>query len=502
MTGIADLLERLAPEEKRALVRDLLLRRAKGDELFPLSHGQQAMWFMHHVDPGNPAYNVPSAWRVLTRLDRAAFDGALADLAARHPMLRTTYVALEGIPFQRVHPPAGQVRLESYDARDLDEDAFAALLTREAMRPFDLAEGPVLRWHLYERGDGGQVLLLNGHHIALDAWSAFQCLDELGVLYTARLRGEPPDLPEVGARYTDYVRRQAALLGGPEGARLAAYWRSRLAGPLPDLGLRTDRPRPRVRRRRGDRCPMSFDAELSAALRRLADAEAATLFVVLLAGFYTLLYRHTGQADLRVATPTAHREQAAFSQVVGYFADSVVLRADLAGPPSFRVLVRRVRDGVLDALDHQDLPFAVLVDLLNPERDPSRPPLCEVSFGMQKSHRVRFRQARGPEGVSLFGLRSADALVLDLGDLVLAPHPLSHPTSRYDLDLQLHETDGTIAGALTYDTDLFDRATVERLVSNLRVLLAAAAADPDAPLSRLPMLTEEEQRLMLGWGAG
>jgi hypothetical protein len=515
VTGFTEPLDRLAPEEKRALVRDLLSRRASGEEIFPLSHGQQAMWFMHHVNPGNPAYNVPTAWRVRSRLDRSAFDGALADLVDRHPMLRTTYLELEGIPFQRVRPDgrpdsgqvSGQVGLETVDARDLDEEGFGALLTAEAMRPFDLANGPVLRWHLYDRPGGEQIILLVGHHIAMDAWSVFQCLDELGTLYAARLRGEKPELPEVQARYTDYVRWQAAMLGGAEGARLAGYWGRRLSGALPDLGLATDRPRPRIRRQHGDRCAIECDAELSAALRGLADAEGTTLFVVLLAGFYALLHRHTGQTDIRVATPMAHRDQASFGQVVGYFADSVVLRADLSGSPSFRRFVHRVRDDVLEALDHQGLPFAALVDLLRAERDASRPTLCDISFGMQKSHRARFRRAApagsgGAGGASLFGLRSAgaDALVLDLGGLVLEPHPVSHPMSRYDLDLQLHEAGGTISGALTYDTDLFERSTVERLVGNLRVLLGAAAADPDLPISRLPLLTQEEQRLMLGWG--
>ncbi|MFG1959245.1 condensation domain-containing protein [Nonomuraea sp. NPDC049028] len=507
MTGFTEPLDRLTPDEKRALVCALLQRRASGEEIFPLSQGQQAMWFMYRVSPGNPAYNVPIAWRVRSQLDRTAFDGALADLVGRHPMLRTSYLELEGIPFQRIGPDSGQVRLEAVDARDLDEADFGALLTAEAMRPFDLESGPVLRWRLYDRPDGEQIILLVGHHIAMDAWSVFQCLDELASLYVARLRGKPPDLPEVQARYTDYVRWQAAMLGGAEGARLTAYWGGRLSGAPPDFGLRTDRPRPRVRGHRGDRCAVECGAELSSALHGVADAEGATLFVVLLAGFYALLHRHTGQTDLRVATPMAHRDQASFGQVVGYFADSVVLRADLSGAPSFRLLVRRVRDTVLEALDHQGLPFAALVDLLKVERDPSRPPLCDISFGMQKSHRARFRRAAsaspgGAGGASLFGLRSsgADALVLDLGGLLLEPHPVSHPMSRYDLDLQLHEADGTIFGALTYDTDLFERSTVERLVGNLRVLLGAAAADPDLPISRLPMLTEEEQRLMLGWG--
>ncbi|MBE1533917.1 condensation domain-containing protein [Actinomadura algeriensis] len=493
--------------EKRELLRRLLARKERDGQVSPLSYAQRSLWFLHHVEPGNPAYNVPLAWRVRTALDRAAFDWALGRLVARHPMLRTTYHDHGGGTVQVERPPdfpGTAVRLDEVDATGMDDAAFAALLTAETLRPFDLGRGPLLRLTLYERGDGRPVLLLVAHHIAMDAWSIFVLLDELGVLYAARLRGERPSLPAATARYTEYVRREAELLAGPDGERLTGYWTARMAGAPPVLDLPADLPRPRTRRYRGDRCGIDLDAELSARLRTFAEASGTTLFVVLLAGFHALLSRYTGRTDVRVATPVAHREHAAFAQTVGYFADSVVLRADLSAEPSFRTLVGRVRDDVLAALDHQGLPFAALVEALNPPRDPGRPVLCEVGFGMQKSHRLRFRRLDDAgTGASLFGLASSGAaLALDVGGIVLESYGVMHPVSRYDLDLQLHDDGGVISGALTYDSDLFERATAERLAGQLRTLLGAAVADPDLPVPLLPLVPADERRLLLSWGDG
>jgi hypothetical protein len=486
------------PEQVRRL-RDLLLRRQREGGLSRLSHGQQAMWFLHHVDPGNVAYNLALAFEVRSELDLSALRGAVADLERRHPILRTTYLEMNGVPLQRTHEGVG-VGVEVVDARAASPDEFDAMLTAQAMRPFDLRTDRVLRITVYER-PGGPVLLIVAHHIAIDGWSLYVCLEDLGALYTARVTGTPADLPTVDAQYFDYVAWQSNLLEGPAGDRLVEYWRERLSGDLTPLNLPTDRPRPRAQTYRGARVPFALDEELTAALAELAQRRGATLFAVLLAGLQAVLSRYTGQRRPRVAAMVAHRERAEFGRTVGYFADALVVRGDLSGEPGFAELVDRAGAEVLGALEHQDLPFAELVRASQVERDPGRAPLCDVGFVLQRSHRFAFvRDDTG--GASPLGLRSSgeSGLVLELGALRLSTFPVDHPVSRYDLELQMVQADTTLSAVLTYNSDLFDRQTAERMADHLVTFLRSAVADPHLPLSRHDLLPAPERRRLLRWG--
>jgi non-ribosomal peptide synthetase component F len=339
----------------------------------------------------------------------------------------------------------------------------------------------------------------------MDGWSFFVCLEELGALYSARRRGESARLPAPGARYADYVRWQAALLRGPRGAELTAYWRRQLGGDLPPLGLTTDRPRPPMQTFNGDRHAFGLGAALTGRLRALAEEQGTTLFPVLMTGFMALLFRYTGQPDLRVASQVAHREQGEFANVVGCFADSTVIRADLTGTPSFRSLLDQVSETSLAALEHQELPFSAVVEALPLERDPSRPPLCDVGFILQKSH--LFQLARevttdGEGGVSPFGVPAGgeEAGVMVLGELTLQTYPVEQSAARYDLELQMIEAGGSLSAVLTYNTDLFDRETVARMGTNLVGLLEQAVVVPDTALQLLPVLSLAERRQLLSWG--
>ena len=502
MTGARPEVGSMSAEQKRELLR----RRLREGELSLLSYGQQAMWFLHHVDPGNTAYHVPVAFAVQSALDRTALEWAIGRLEERHSILRTTYREYGGVPVQQVQPD-GRGTLEFVDATGMDGGMFDAALTAATTRPFDLGHDPVLRFSLFQRPDGELVLLVVAHHIAVDGWSLYQCLEELGALYTARRAGVPPDLPEVTARYPGYVRWQAQMLRGPQGEQLAGYWRQRLSGDLPPLGLSTDRPRPPVQTFHGARHGFVVDRDLSDQLNALAATVGATLFSVLLAGLQALLFHYTNQPDIRVASQVAHREQAEYRGVVGYFADAVVLRTDLSGDPSFRELLTRVAATVLDALEHQDMPFSAVVEMLQPDRDSSRAPLCDVGFVMQKSQRFAFTRDTRPSvddgGTSPFGTHSAgdSGLLWELGDLVLTSYPVDHRAARFDLELQVLEADSTISGVLTYNTDLFDPGTAQRLAGHLIVLLRSAVTYPDRPISQLELLPDEERELLLRWGA-
>ncbi len=467
------------PDKVRRL-RELLERRRREGGLSQLSHNQQAMWFLHHVDPGNVAYNLALAFAVRSDLDLAAFRGAIADLERRHPILRTTYLQVNGVPLQQTHQDPG-VRADLVDARAMSPAEFDALLTAESVRPFDLRADRVLRVTVYERPDGERVLLFVAHHIAIDGWSFYVCLEELGAFYTARLHRRAAGLPPVTAHYFDYIAEQARMLQEP-------------------LALPTDRPRPRTQAYRGARVAFALDADLTAALAGLAGRRGTTLFTVLLAGLQAVLSRHTGQTDIRIAAMVAHRERAEYARTVGYFADPVVVRGDLSGAPGFAELVDRVGADVLGALEHQDLPFAALVQTLQVERDPGRAPLCDVGFMLQKSQRFAFVRDEGG-GASPLGLRSdgESGLALQLGELRLATFPVEHPAARYDLELQMLQADETLSGALTYNTDLFDRATVERLAGHLVMFLRSAVADPERPLARHPLLPDEERERLLRW---
>ncbi|MGB7438451.1 MAG: condensation domain-containing protein, partial [Candidatus Acidiferrum sp.] len=329
----------LSPKEKRALLAQLLRTKVRASKSFyPLSDNQQGIWFLCQLAPESSIYNVSFAARIHSALDILAFRRAFQALVDRHPSLRTTITVRSGKPMQQIHDQQ-PVHLEEIEASTWREDELQTRLLEETHRPFDLERGPVMRVGLLTRSEQEHILLLVIHHIVVDFWSLAVILNELGVLYSAEKNGRPVALPPLDLQYTDFVRWQAEMLASPVGERLWDYWKKQLAGPLPVLALPTDRPRPPMQTFRGAQHAFTLNDELARQLKALANAEGATLYMVLSAAFELMLYHHSGQEDILVASPMAGRSRAEFEGMVGFFANPVVLRANLSGNPTFQTFL-------------------------------------------------------------------------------------------------------------------------------------------------------------------
>ncbi len=465
---------------------------------FPLSHGQQALWFLQQLAPESVAYNIASALRIKTKPDETALRSAFQSLVERHATLRTTFSAVQGRAVQHVHEGA-KASFETVDATSWDDAPLAERLRDEAHLPFDLEHGPLLRALLFRRAHDEHVLLVVAHHIVIDFWSLAIIMRELGDLYRAATNGAMVTLGEKLAPHTsnyfDYVRWEQHLLSGEAGERLAGFWQNQLAGELPVLNLHTDRPRPAVQTFRGASEPLRLDSQLTARLKALSQLNDATLFMTLLAAFKVLLYRYTGQEDLLVGSPTAGRQSAQFASTVGYFVNPVVLRTSLQGVLSFTEFLRQVRHTTLATFAHQEYPFALLVKQLQPERDPSRSPIFQVMFTLNKA------QLSGEEAMGAFSLGEEGAR-MNLGGLPLESMRLEQRIAQFDLSLTMVEVGNELSASLEYNTDLFDAATIKRMLGHFHTLLAAVAAGPSERLDRLPLLNDSERHLLLDEWSG
>jgi len=454
-----------------------------------LSRGQQALWFLHELAPDSAAYHIISAMRIRSELDVPALRRSFQALVDRHPLLRATFKTVDGVPVQSIHGLTNVCFVET-DASGLDEEALKERLRAESHRPFDLSEGPLFHLTLFRRAEDEHILLLVVHHIISDLWSLSVLMNELGVLYEAERSGKLASLPHLGMKYADYVRWQEGMLAGVDGERHLAYWREQLAGAPPVLELQTDRPRPQVQTYRGASQSIRLSAQELSELKALAHARGATLYMLLLAAWQVLLHRYTRQEEILVGSPTSGRGWAALSGLVGYFVNPVVLRAKFDEGLTFAEFLTQVKQTVLAAFKHQDYPFGVLTEHVQPERDPSYSPLFQVMFVLQKSHLQGEADfvplVLGEEGGSI-----------NLGGLQLESMRLEQQVAQVDLTLMAAEATEGLTASLQYNTDLFDEATAARLLSHLRHLLQAVAADPAAPVSTLPLLGEAERRHLL-----
>ncbi|WP_343574197.1 amino acid adenylation domain-containing protein [Mycobacterium sp.] len=469
----------LSAEEKRVLLARLLMEKAEAAaSAHPLSYGQRSLWFLYQLAPGSPAYTITYAGQIRGDLDVSALQAAAQALVDRHDILRTTYTTRAGQPVQLVHPrwPVRVTHLE------LDREETPRWLRREADRPFDLRTGPVLRFHLISHGAGEHLLVLTLHHIAVDMWSIDLILDELRLLYAAEHGGSPPP-PLPPMRYVDYALEQTRAIEGAEGDRLWRYWSRQLAGETPLLRLPVDRPRGAVQTYRGAVQRFTVDRTLTAQLKELGRRGGATPYMTLFAAYATLLHRYSGQDDLLIGSPFGCRDHAGLASLVGYLANPVVLRPDLSGDPTFTSLLGRVKTTVLQALEHQDFPFALLVEKLDPARDVSHTPLFQVSFAWEQTR--RFQDGAGAASVP--------------GVLDLTTTHIGQGGAPLDLMLLMGEQDGELLCALQYNTDLFDDATIERMAEHFTTLLRGIVADPDLSLSQLPIRTEAERSQQTAW---
>jgi amino acid adenylation domain-containing protein len=469
----------LSPEERRQALAALLLEKAatRGPRRFPLSFAQQRVWFAQQLRPETPFFNLTNAVRLSGVLDLPALGRSLAEIVRRHQALRAVFATVDGEPVQRVAPLA-PLPLPEIDLAALAPGRSAAEARRvagaEAGRPFDLGSGLLLRSALLRLGPGEQVLLVNLHHIAADGGSLAVLTAELAALYGEYSRGRPSPLPEPALQYTDFVLWQRERLRDDVLAGHVEHWRRRLQG-ISDLLLPTDFPRPRERSFRGASRPFTLPEGAGAALRALCRQEGVTVAMAALAAFQVLLGRYTGEEDIAVGSPIAGRDREDLALLIGFFSNTVIVRTDLSGAPSFRTLLARVREESLEAAAHQDLSFDRLVEELHPERDPSRHPLVQVMFN------YRHQPA---ERIELPGLR-LDTFEFETG------------SARFDLELIVRETAAGLAGQVLYNADLFHAATAARLGRHFTHLLAAAPADPERPVLELPLLSAAEHHQLL-----
>ncbi|HKI02159.1 MAG TPA: non-ribosomal peptide synthase/polyketide synthase, partial [Thermoanaerobaculia bacterium] len=448
----------------------------------PLSFAQERLWVLDRMDPGSPAYNIPVAVRLSGRLDAGALAESLTEIVRRHAVLRSVFSERVEGPVQIVMA-SEPVPLPAIDLEALPpavRETEARRLSREIARlPFDLTRGPMLRAVLVRFEADEHAAFFTMHHIASDGWSMGVLIGEMSALYAAYLEGRPSPLPELPVQYLDYARWQRSWLTPERLEQELAYWRQALAG-IPALQLPTDRPRPPFQTFRGAMRGFTVPAATAAALKAMGQGQGGTLFMVLLAAFAALLHRYSGQDDVAIGSPVANRTRAQIEGLIGFFINTLALRTDLTGAPSFEGLLARVRRETVAAFAHQELPFEKVVFELQPERNLAMSPLFQVMFAMQNA----------PTGS------------LSLPGLTLRPFATEIGTAKFDLTLNAVERGGGLAGSLEYNTDLFDRSTIDRMLGHFVRLLEAVAAEPGASVADLPLLSAgERDQLLVEWNA-
>jgi pristinamycin I synthase-3/4 len=489
MTALQRRVASLTPEQRARLEERLLTRRAAtpavtriprrvGGERCPVALTQQRLWFLDQLFPGSAAYNEPTALRLEGGLDATSLSRALAEIVARHEVLRTVILAAEGEPYQVVQPP-GPLDLEPLDLSAIEgaarETALAEALAETTARPFDLSAHWPIRARLVRLGPLGHVLLIVTHHIASDGWSNGVLFGELTALYDAFSAGRPSPLPPLAVQYGDFAVWQRRQLAGGELDRQVAYWRRQLAGLPAEVTLPTDRPRPVAPTHRGAREARVFPRALVEGLKALGRSENATLFMTLLAGFLALLHRYTGQPDVVVGAPIAGRTRVEIEPLIGFFVGTLPLRGDLSGDPTVRGHLRRIREVALAGYGHQDVPFEKLVEELAPERSMNRNPIVQVMFGLQNA-RAGLPVLRG---------------------LAVSRLPAGTENAKFDVTVYAAEVPEGLDVTAGYSTELYDAGTIARLLEHFERLLAAMVAAPDARLASLGLASDAERRQML-----
>ncbi|NTX02061.1 non-ribosomal peptide synthetase, partial [Myxococcus sp. CA040A] len=473
---LAVLVEQALRSEQGALPPPL--RPVSRSEPLPLSYSQQRLWFLDQLQAGLDTYNLPAALRIEGPLVVEVLERSFSTLVRRHESLRTTFRAGAGGPVQVIAEGAEWV-LQREDVSGLPEaereGAVKQCIAKEARRPFDLESGPLLRTVMVKLSEREHVLVLVMHHIVSDGWSMGVLVREVGALYEAYAKGQLSPLSELPVQYADYAVWQREWLQGAELERQLAYWRNQLKGAPRALELPTDRPKPATQTYRGGFVKALWGSALWRSVEGLGRREGATPFMVLLAAYQTVLGRYAGQEDVCVGAPIAGRTRTETEGLIGCFVNTLVLRGRVKREETFAGLVKQVRETTLGAYAHQDVPFEKLVEELQPERDLSRSPLFQVTLTLQNTPVTELRQ----EGLTLKGM------------------PAEGTTSKFDLSLVVEEAEDGVAVVANYNSDLFERRTVEVMVEHLRVLLEAGVARPEARLWTLPMQGEEARRVLV-----
>jgi natural product biosynthesis luciferase-like monooxygenase protein/amino acid adenylation domain-containing protein len=447
---------------------------------FPLSFAQERLWFLEQLQPGTPFNNIPFAFHLEGVLNIAALQRAGNELIRRHDVFRTGFGAENGQPRARWQTPP-EWQLPVVDLSPLpkaEREAKVKTLTEaEAQTPFNLNQSPLLRAKLLRLGTDDHVLLLTTHHLVCDGWSMTLLWRELGALYEAFLQDRQLPDPTTTLRYADFSRWQRENLADEKAEAAPAFWKQQLATANTALDLPTDWPRPAIQTYRGASIEFNLPGTLAMELRRLSRQEGVTLYMLLLAAFQTVLHRYTGATDILIGTPAAGRVRVETENVVGLFLNTLVMRGDLSDAPTFRELLQRTRQTALEAFAHQDLPFEKLTEAIQPDRDLSRSPLFQVMFVLQ----------------------NAPQCPLELAGLKVTRQRTHSGTAKFDLTLSLEENAAGLSGALEFNADLFDAATIQRLSDHFKTVLAGAVAEPGQRISELPLLTTAEEQQLIAW---
>ena len=470
LQGFVEAMDPASAEQEPAI------SRVPREQPLALSYAQQRQWFLWQLDPTSSAYHIPAALRLRGELNQAALQQSFDALVERHESLRTRFVLDNERPVQVIEAAAPvTIAMTSVDAA-LDAQGLRGLIEAETRQLFDLQRGPLLRVKLLQFAADDHVLILTQHHIVSDAWSMQIMVDDLMQLYAGFSQGQPAALAPLPIQYADYGHWQRQWLEAGEQQRQLDYWTAQLGGEQPILELATDHPRPAQQSYRGARLPISLEPALAEGLKRLAKERNTTLFMLLLAGFQTLLHRYTGQNDIRVGVPIANRNRVETERLLGFFVNTQVLKADIDGNLRFDQLLDQVKQHALDAQAHQDLPFEQLVELLAPARNLGHTPLFQVMF----NHASDARRA-----VSALPGLSLEELTWDAG------------TAQFDLTLDTFEFDEGISAALSYASDLFEPSTIARLGEHFLNLLRAIVVQPTRRIGELPMLDAAQRRVIV-----
>ncbi len=438
----------------------------------PLSFGQQRLWFLQQLEPQSTAYHIVGAIKIQGDCHIETLTAALTSILARHEVLRTTYHLIDHQPVQVVQPPCPWplTVLDRQDQHPLDPALMVAELLAQ-QQPFDLTQAPLVRSTLLLLGGQVQVLLFELHHIVADGWSMGVLIEELAAMYPAISQKQSIPLPDLTWQYADFALWQRNWLQGDVLEQQLSYWQQQLALAPHTLALPTDRPRPAIHTTNGATIAFDLDREICQVLQNWSQQAESTLFMTLFTAFNVLLHRYSGQDDILVGAPIANRQQQELENLIGFFANTLVLRTDLTGNPSFQDLVSRVKATTLAAYSHQDLPLEMLVEALKPERDLSSTPLFQV----------------------MFVLHNAPETELQLPGMTISPVALTSQTAKFDLTLSIEVTAEGWEGSMEYNTDLFDASTIHRWIGHFQTLLAAIAANPQQQIGNLPLLTAAEQ---------
>ncbi|MCF4968894.1 non-ribosomal peptide synthetase [Nostoc sp. CMAA1605] len=455
-----------------------ILPRASNAEL-PLSFAQQRLWFLDQFDQKSVLYNIPTVLRLVGHLQIVALEQSLQAIIHRHEALRTNFITIDGQPTQVIREQ-GTVSIVDLQhlPRTEQEILVQQLVQEQLIERFDLVRQTLIRVKLILLNQTEQVLLVCMHHIVSDGWSMGVFISELTQLYNAYSQGQPSPLAPLAIQYADFALWQRQWLQGEVLQNQLSYWEQQLKDAPTVLSLPTDRPRPAVQTVVGATHEFALSVELTDKLVKLSQAQGCTLFMTLLAAFDTLLYRYTGQSDILVGSPIANRDRTEVEGLIGFFVNTLVMRSNLAGNPSFSELLTRVRDMALGAYAHQHLPFEMLVEALQPERDLSHTPLFQVMFNLQ----------------------NAPVSELELNGLTVSSLPIPGMTAAFDMTLFMQNTANGLVGVWEYNTDLFDHSTIERMISHFVTVLEAVVNNPQAPIDQLPILTTvEQQKLLFEW---